>query len=138
MTWLGVNEGWIPDQVWNDARLIRFLGSDAAIGFAKADFFGLNEGEGGLGGVDSGVGDLGGSIGVECDSGEGVSGNLQGLVGAVDESEERFFDQLEIAVVAGGHFERDVLDGLEVGGSLGTVGADEFEDIGVALLRHDA
>ncbi len=112
--------------------------SDAAVGLAEADFFGLDEGECGFGGVNAGVGDLSRSFSVECDPGEGVGGDLKGLVGAVDESEEGFFDELEVAVVARGHFERDVLDGLEFGGSLGGVAPDEFEDIGIAFLGHDA
>ncbi len=112
--------------------------SDAAVGFTEADFLCLNEGKRGFGGVDSGVSDLSRSVGVKGDSCESVGGDLEGLLGAVDEPEERFFDQLKVAVVARGHLESDVLDGLELGGSLGGVAPDEFEDIGIALLGHDA
>lgn len=114
------------------------LCSNSPICLAEADFFGLDEGECGLGGVDAGVGDLVSSLFVEGDAGEGVRRNLEGLVGAVDETEEGFFDELEVAVVAGGHFEGDVLDGLKFGGGLGGMASDEFKDIGVSFLGHDA
>lgn len=119
-------------------RVWKLQRCNAAVGFSEADFLCLNEGKCGFGGVDSGVSDLLGTIFVEGDAGEGVGGDFEAHVGSVDEAEEGLFDELEVAVVAGGHFGGDGHDALEVGGGLGAVGAEEFEDVGVALLGHDA
>lgn len=88
--------------------------------------------------MDPGVCDLRCSFGVECETGQCIVGDLKGLLGAINETEEGFFYELKVAVVTRGHLECDVLDGMKFGGGLSGVAPNEFEYIGVSLLGHDA
>lgn len=98
--------------------------------------------EGELGGLISGVdfGEHGGSeffrVGFEVlknelGNGEAVSGDLKTF-------EEGFFDELDVPMISRGQILGDVLDGKLVTLDKADISPEDFEEIGVFLLRHNA
>src|SRR6185437_2919156 len=141
---LVMSSPWIPRQpalrapgLQHAARcaLLLELRRDAAVGLAERQALAHHQAVGFLGGVDPWIEPYG--VAPERERRDRVRQNGEAVGDQVDGTEQRELDELQVALVAGGqlgaHGERLGEAGLGGGGAR----AQQLEQVGVALLRHD-